>query len=41
LVRITSGQCGRLLIVTEGRLQGIVSRTDIMRAMRMRVELGV
>jgi len=41
LVRITSGQCGRLLIIAEGRLQGIVSRTDIMRAMRMRVELGM
>jgi Zn-dependent protease/predicted transcriptional regulator len=41
LVRISSGSCGRLLVVSEGRMQGIVSRTDIMRAMRMRVELGV
>ena len=41
LLKITSGSCGRLLVMAEGRMQGIVSRADIMRAMRMRVELGV
>jgi len=41
LVRMTSGDCGRLLVLENGRLLGIISRTDIMRAMRIRFELGV
>jgi CBS domain-containing protein len=29
------------MVVEDGRLLGIISRTDIMRLMRMRMELGV
>jgi len=31
---------GRLLVMEDGRMVGIVSRTDIMRVMRTRMELG-
>jgi len=41
LVKMTADNCGRLMVVEDGRLLGIISRTDIMRLMRMRMELGV
>jgi len=41
LIRMTAEDCGRLLVLENGRLRGIVSRTDIMRLMRTRLELGV
>lgn len=41
LVKMTADNCGRLMVVEEGRLLGIISRTDIMRLMRMRMEFGV
>ena len=41
LVRMTAENCGRLLVLEDGQLRGIVSRTDIMRLMRTRLELGV
>ncbi len=41
LVRMSEGNCGRLLVVENGALRGIISRTDIMRLMRSRLELGV
>jgi CBS domain-containing protein len=40
LLRLSSGQCGRLLVLEGGALRGILSRTDIMRAMRIRLGLG-
>ncbi len=40
LVRMASGNCGRLVVIEDGQLRGIVSRTDIMRMMRTRIELG-
>ncbi len=40
LIRITTEDCGRLLVVEDGLLRGIISRTDIMRLMRMRMQLG-
>ncbi len=40
LVRMTAENCGRLLVVEDGALRGIISRTDIMRLMRMRMQLG-
>ena len=39
LVRMTAENCGRLLVVEGGDLRGIISRTDIMRLMRMRMQL--
>jgi len=39
LVRMTAENCGRLLVVEGGALRGIISRTDIMRLMRMRMQL--
>jgi Zn-dependent protease/predicted transcriptional regulator len=41
LVRMTAENCGRLLVVEGGALRGIISRTDIMRLMRMRMQLGL
>ncbi len=41
LVRMSSENCGRLVVVEDARLLGIVSRTDIMRLMRHRLELGI
>jgi predicted transcriptional regulator len=41
LVRMTAGNCGRLLVMEGEALRGIISRTDIMRLMRTRLELGV
>jgi Zn-dependent protease len=41
LLRMTVENCGRLLVVENGFLRGIISRTDIMRLMRRRMELGV
>jgi Zn-dependent protease/CBS domain-containing protein len=41
LVRMSGGNCGRLLVVENGALRGIISRTDIMRLMRSRLQLGV
>jgi predicted transcriptional regulator len=36
-----AGNQGRLLVTEDGTLLGIVSRTDIMRLMRTRMELGL
>jgi CBS domain-containing protein len=41
LGKMMSGSQGRLLVLEEGRLVGIVSRTDVMHVMRRRMELGV
>jgi len=41
LVRMSAENCGRLLVVEDGMLRGIISRTDIMRLMRHRLELGI
>ena len=41
LVRMSAESCGRLLVVEDGMLRGIISRTDIMRLMRHRLELGL
>jgi len=41
LLRMTAENCGRLLVVEGGALLGIISRTDIMRLMRMRMQLGL
>jgi predicted transcriptional regulator len=41
LVRMSAENCGRLLVLQDGALEGIISRTDIMRLMRMRLELGI
>ncbi len=41
LVRMSQENCGRLLVVEQGSLRGIISRTDIMRLMRSRLQLGV
>ncbi len=41
LVRMSAENCGRLLVIDNGLLRGIVSRTDIMRLMRNRLELGI
>ena len=40
LVRMMGGNQGRLLVMEEGRLQGILSRSDIMRVLRARLDLG-
>ncbi|HUU55105.1 MAG TPA: site-2 protease family protein [Armatimonadota bacterium] len=41
LIRMSSEDCGRLVVIEDGRLRGIVSRTDIMRLMHHRLELGI
>jgi Zn-dependent protease len=41
LVRMSQENCGRLLVVEDGMLRGIISRTDIMRLMRSRLQLGL
>jgi Zn-dependent protease/predicted transcriptional regulator len=41
LVKMTSGNMGRLLVSDSSGLRGIVTRTDIMRLLRRRIELGV
>jgi len=41
LVRMSAENCGRLLVVEDGLLRGIITRTDIMRLMRHRRELGL
>lgn len=41
LVRMSEGRCGRLLVMDGGQLRGIISRTDIMRITRSRLELGM
>jgi Zn-dependent protease/CBS domain-containing protein len=41
LVRMSAESCGRLLVLENGALLGIVTRTDIMRLMRTRLELGL
>ncbi len=41
LVRMSAENCGRLVVVDNGILRGIISRTDIMRLMRHRLELGI
>ena len=41
LARMTTENCGRLMVVEAGELLGIISRTDIMRLMHMRMQLGI
>ncbi len=41
LGKMAQNNQGRLLVMEEGQLLGIVSRTDIMRVLRTRTELGV
>ncbi|MFB3881475.1 MAG: site-2 protease family protein [Armatimonadota bacterium] len=41
LVRMSQENCGRLLVVENGMVRGIISRTDIMRLMRSRLQLGL
>jgi len=41
LIRMSTENCGRLVVVENGSLLGIVSRTDIMRLMRHRLQLGI
>jgi Zn-dependent protease len=41
LVRMSAENCGRLVVLENGILRGIISRTDIMRLMRNRLELGL
>lgn len=41
VVRMSQENCGRLVVTEDRALRGIVSRTDIMRLMRTRLELGV
>jgi Zn-dependent protease/predicted transcriptional regulator len=41
LARMTAENCGRLLVMDGERLVGIVSRTDIMRAIHARMRLGL
>lgn len=41
LIRMSQENCGRLLVVEGGVLRGILSRTDIMRLMRSRLQLGL
>jgi Zn-dependent protease/CBS domain-containing protein len=40
LTRMSSSNQGRLLVTEDGELRGIVSRTDVMRLIRVRMELG-
>jgi Zn-dependent protease/predicted transcriptional regulator len=41
LIRMSQENCGRLLVTEGDVLRGILSRTDIMRLMRSRLQLGV
>ena len=41
LGRMVAGNQGRLLVLDDGHLVGIISRSDILRVMRTRMELGV
>ncbi len=41
MLRMTAENCGRLLVMEGEALRGIISRTDIMRIMRTRLELGL
>ena len=41
LTRMSTETCGRLLVVEDGNVKGIISRTDLMRLIRTRVELGI
>jgi Zn-dependent protease/CBS domain-containing protein len=41
LIRMSTENCGRLLVVEDGNVKGIISRTDLMRLIRTRVELGI
>jgi len=41
LIKMTSGNLGRLLVTDSNGLRGIITRTDIMRLLRRRMELGV
>jgi len=41
LIRMSAENCGRLVVLENGGLRGILSRTDIMRLMRHRLELGI
>jgi Zn-dependent protease len=40
LGKMVTGNQGRLLVLDNGRLAGIISRSDILRVMRTRIELG-
>jgi Zn-dependent protease/CBS domain-containing protein len=40
LGKMMTGNQGRLLVVDDGHLAGIISRSDILRVMRTRMELG-
>jgi Zn-dependent protease len=41
LLRMTTESCGRFLVLEDGATVGIISRTDIVRLMRARLELRV
>jgi Zn-dependent protease/CBS domain-containing protein len=41
LLRMTTSNLGRLLVMEGGLLRGIISRTDIMHLIRRRMELGM
>lgn len=40
LGKMMTGNQGRLLVLEDGRMAGIISRSDILRVMRTRMELG-
>lgn len=41
LTRMSAENCGRLVVVDDGNVKGIISRTDLMRLIRTRAELGI
>jgi predicted transcriptional regulator len=41
LTRMSAENCGRLVVMDGGAARGIISRTDLMRLIRTRAELGV
>jgi CBS domain-containing protein len=41
LIKMTNENSGRLLVTDNGALRGIITRTDIMRLLRRRIELGM
>jgi CBS domain-containing protein len=41
LIKMTNDTYGRLLVTEDGALRGIITRTDIMRLLRRRIELGM
>jgi len=41
LIKMTNGNLGRLLVTDSSGLRGIITRADIMRLLRRRMELGV